>query len=235
MIRLFVCSWLVVLIGVASTVSSAVAGQEQTRLEALLPQHCFFTGNFLQKRNIKSLPAPLVSQGRFFYSCRAGLIWHIDSPIMETLIYTQAGLQFEIRPGQQPKQINSRLHSYLSVFLLNLMAANTDYLYKNFKVDEASSSVELDKASKGSLIRLTPLSKSVRRGLKKIELKEEGSNRIIRIVNVNQESTELIISDVEKYIIGDNQIASSACSSVSKENSLLCDVLLQPQRYLSKN
>jgi len=233
--RLFLLS-IGLFFGTANAVSYAAAlshQPHQTVLEGLLPQYCLFTGQFRQKRVIPSLPVPLVSQGRFFYSCHAGLIWHTDSPIVETLVYTSTGQQFEIRPDEQPKQLKSRLHGYLSIFLLRLMAADTEYLYENFTVDLLAPTALGDHLM-GSLV-LVPRRKMVKRALKKITLKPDDLDRIVHIINVNKESTEITISDVQQHHIDDRESASVSCAPMSNSSLLSCQTLLQPHGYLSEN
>ena len=206
--------------------SQAVAEQKNEDLNLLvelLPKHCAFTGDFHQKRFVRSLPAPVISQGSFFFSCQAGLIWHTQSPINESLVYVENGDSFQIRPKQPPQKLKGRFHSYLSYFLLNLLAVEIDYLVENFSIESNLDSLARADNKEGLSIVLRPLSKSIKRAIRSIVLTKWNEDTQLSITNTSGETTQVTIENVKEQMKGD----LGGCIEVDGSAGIACDVLLQ--------
>ncbi|MBL4851587.1 MAG: outer membrane lipoprotein carrier protein LolA [Gammaproteobacteria bacterium] len=208
--------------------SSSIYANDQTMGAALaetLPQHCLLSGNFTQTRRLRTLPAPLVSSGQFFFSCHNGLIWQTESPINETLVYTQQEYYFQIKEEQSPQLLQSRLHDHLAKILLGLMSADKHYLQEQFTINNESN-------NKMSFI-LKPKDKQLKRGLKKIILRQENALNTIKIVNINKETTRIVISNTQDLNWQSNNHTQSFCQDLTAKIQLACDILMQPKNHLT--
>ncbi len=194
-------------------------------LTKILPQHCLLSGSFTQTRKLHTLPAPLVSSGQFFFSCHNGLIWQTNSPINETLIYTQQTYHFQIKGQQLPQLLQSRLHDHLAKILLGLMSADKHYLQEQFVINSEPN----DNTS----FILEPKNKQLKRALRKIIVRQQNKLNTLKIFNINKETTQIEISNIQHVNGQDNSHVQSFCHDFAGKIQLNCDILMQPQNYLT--
>ncbi len=214
---------LVTLVFLASGIALASPSNSQKLLTRALPETCSFSGEFKQKRFVRSIPAPLNSKGQFFFSCHKGLIWYTASPIEEWLIYGKNGEQFRADKHQEYSSIDSRLHSYFASFLLRLLSADTEYLNKNFSIIEKEDEQNDDRFS----LVLKPASKRLQRALKSIELVESAKQKELIVSTHSGDKTQVVISNTISYPVNRHSNLSNDCSDVFTVDNSACDRLNQ--------
>ncbi len=188
------------------------------KLLSMLPQTCVFSGSFKQNRELVGLPVPLVSQGRFFFSCEQGLIWQTQSPINETLIYTKAQLHFSLDQNNELQVADSLIHNYLGRLLLSLMGGDIEYLQKNFAISEDQSKHALT---------LKPSSTALKRALQDILLQRQDKTATTRITDTNQQITLIETLQLQEF----SAQLETACQSVFGNSDKICAALKNPQKY----
>jgi hypothetical protein len=93
---------------------------------------CKYTASFKQERNFDELENPVVSTGRFLFSCNRGLLWEVHIPIPDTRVYTKARLNFRIKRNAEVTQLHNIAESHTANLLLNFLGGNTEALKKDF-------------------------------------------------------------------------------------------------------
>lgn len=104
---------------------------------------CFTSGKFHQTKKLEAIEKPIQSEGMFIFSCEHGLIWHTQSPILETIIYSKTGDHFRITEDKTAERLKGRIHSRLSSLLINLIGNDKKYISKLFETETTKNSLEL--------------------------------------------------------------------------------------------
>lgn len=183
----------------------------EDQLETFLPQSCFLSGKFQQEKIIVDLGEPLVSSGRFIFSCENGLIWSSSEPFSETAIYKAKGKHLKILPDGSSEVLSGRMHRELGNILNNLIGAKVDRLRKTFKISSSEEYVILEPKSK----RLRKFMASIR-----MSLLDEGVNILMAS---KSESTSILISNAT----GLSKLNLSECNHLFPSPALACEWLLK--------
>ena len=178
-------------------------------LKDLLPQSCFIAGQFKQEKHIVDVPTALTSAGSFIYSCRQGLIWVTDTPIVETLIYRRDSAHASISPSNEVQRLKGRLHKELGSILNNLIGANIDYVEQHFDV-----------TVKDQQQILTPKNKRLRKFISTISLSSSDDGILLHI-DGETESTLITIRQTQIF----EMIDAGNCSSLFVAHTQACNVL----------
>ena len=191
---------------------------EQKTLQEMLPKDCHFSGEFQQKKQIKSLPVPLNSAGVFSYSCDYGLIWATQSPIQEALVFTKENLHFLVPDNITVENLEGVQHDFIAKLLLGLLSGDTGFIEKEFDISETPQSDSL---------LLKPKSTFVKRAINSVLLKKqpEGKSLSIKITDKNKQSTQIITKQSSQYANKDE--FKQHCI---REFNDTCDLLLDPER-----
>jgi len=161
----FVSWWTAGLLSAALCASpgafEGAAGDIIIQGEAYLPRppYCESTGFFLQQREVKGLPLPLVSEGRFYHHCEQGVIWQTDHPVHETLVLHRGGKTYQFQNGKS-SELSGRFGRVLSVILNSMMSGDHAMLARFFHVER-----QLENEW-----QLQPRKRSLRRGIDHIKL-----------------------------------------------------------------
>ncbi|MBX2809802.1 MAG: outer membrane lipoprotein carrier protein LolA [Cellvibrionaceae bacterium] len=217
-------------------ISVSLAHSDDASLwHALLPDACFFTGDFSQKKQLAGLPAPLVSEGNFLFYCDSGLIWNSLSPFSESLIYTDNNIHYRFQKKRlQP--LSGNAHKALAKILIALMRADTAYIDKHFAV---SAQLPLDD---DSLVHVTlkPKRKLLQKAVRYISLKKTHQHRVLFSIHGHgDDATEITMSNVAAVV------ATGVATGVEANNTDFyhhcmhffdlgrtpCEALRYPQRY----
>lgn len=129
--------------------------------EAYLPQppSCESSGFFQQQRQVKGLPLPLVSEGRFYHHCEQGIIWQTDQPVHETLVLHRNGKTYQLQEGKS-SELSGRFGRVLSAILNGMMSGDNAMLTRLFYIEQQMENEW----------HLQPKKRSLRRGLDHINL-----------------------------------------------------------------
>jgi len=191
-------------------VSQTFANDAET-IAPWLPRQCHYSGVFIQVRTLPSLPVPLHSNGAFLVNCEAGVIWQTLSPIGETIIYTSDNISFRI--SSQIEQLEGIVHQQMSTMLRALMGGRPEYLLQRFSAE-----------IKSDTLVLIPISATVSRYFKQIELTRSDSGIEILLVNSDIANTRISVSETRPL----EQPGYEACRSFFNTTSKACDALFSP-------
>ncbi len=108
-----------------------------------LPTQCFHSGEFIQTQTFVGLDKPLVSNGRYLYSCKMGLIWVNEHPVKEQLIYRQSGQSVSLSDTGVAVELDGRADRAIASMLTGIMGNQQSYLEKLFNIEENEGQLEL--------------------------------------------------------------------------------------------
>ncbi len=203
----------------ATTFAYANSDKELEILKSMLPEACFFSGEFNQSKQIKTLPVPLKSNGEFVYSCDSGLIWNTQKPIVESLVFTNEKLHFLVLDQSTQENLDGVQHFFLANLLLSLMAGDTQFIANEFKL--------ISSKDQHGILTLKPKNKMVKQAIQSVMLKKiESSNVLeISITDSKQQITQIVSSEKQQFKANDDFVKS--CMSLSTSS---CKLLLDPVR-----
>ncbi len=198
-----------------------IAEETENRLQHFLPEDCYFSGAF---KEVKQLPdvADLSSHGHFYFDCQLGLIWQTKAPLQHTLYYAIKGQHYEQKPGAAPKVLKGRAHKNLGRLLTSLLAGDSEWLLRYFKVDgqPQDASTKLDYSS----LRLVTSQASWAKFITSLEISkldtELGDQVHISMVGERQGTTKLLLDNFQVYL----QAEQADCESLI-ESPQLCQLL----------
>lgn len=182
-------------------------------IKGFLPQHCYFSGRFVQNRKVESIPASLESQGNFLFSCEHGLIWHTGLPTRETVIYTNGKKHFQVDSDGRIEPLKGRLHDNMALLLNGLMGADVNYLEKYFSF----GTIEPDN------VELQPKKKNMRKFIEQLNLRKLDESIEINLVNDARNNTTIRIYDIQVL----NEFGIEQCRRHYPEPANICDSLLR--------
>ena len=198
---------------------SANSDENLHSLKSMMPKVCHFSGEFIQTKQIKTLPIPLVSNGVFVYSCELGLIWQTQKPIIESLVFTNEELHFLVPEKRSIENLDGVQHNFLANLLLGLMAGNTDFIENEFEI--------LRIENEQNTLTLSPKNNMVKRAILTVVLnkKTEINELEISITDKNKQTTKIVSTEKQQFVSNDD--FSKNCHSISTKS---CELLLNPVR-----
>lgn len=227
------CFLFIVVLGLFGALGPSVSKASSDALTRLLPKSCNISGEFEQRKYLKSVPAPLVSTGSFFFACQAGLIWHTTEPYDEALVHADGDTLFQVRDAQYPrilKGMGSLAHMKL---LIRLLTADIDYLENEFTI-----------ASNDTHVQLVPKSRMLRKAIKTVTISVDGNTATpgiaIKLEDIHDQLVEFNISDT-RNLTGEPQSDSAkpidlkrACIKAYEKADSLCDMLWNPTNWIDE-
>lgn len=222
------CLPLLVLYGLLLFCGQTLASEpraELKKLQEILPQTCQFSGEFTQQKQLKDIPAPLISRGNFLFSCQRGLIWKQTQPFNEALLYTKHNINFAISQDQV-KPLKGSIHHALSKILMGLMRGDLDYIEKNFSVHPHDQ-------SRANHFLLKPINKKMQKAIEHIVLwKTEASGTVhYQINDSRQQQTQVSIENLQALDEQQYPDVIAACVGLLDFSKNTCDALRYPMRY----
>lgn len=195
----------------ASATSESNKKSSAQRLTEHLPASCYHSGHYAQEKKLDGINQPLESQGDFIFSCQHGLIWHTQSPVIETAIYTARGKHFLIA-DEQITPLDNRIHKALGTLLNHLMGGDTQYLLRNFTLEEQDKSLQL-----------TPKHKRLKRAVQRIEITQKDARVTIMLVHSISEHTLITIFDERVY----DMLDATICRERHPTKARACTALFE--------
>ncbi len=204
-------------------------GDINEALEHILPDHCIFSGNFNQLKQLAKLPVPLSSSGQLLFSCHHGLIWKSIKPFNEDLIYTLKNTHFRVIDNNGPIALDGLQHQYLAKFLLNLLSSDTESIQKDFDIS-------LDQSNRNTTaINLSPTNTYAKKGLNSINIKktvtEAGDKLTINIMDSKQQTTNINIFNINNAKNDSKDEMNFFCQAFFSQPENICPILSSPQQY----
>ncbi|PWN55493.1 outer membrane lipoprotein carrier protein LolA [Abyssibacter profundi] len=143
------------------------------------------TGTFTQRREIDSLPFPLLSTGRFALLSDAGLYWHVLSPAESALRVRQGRVDERVGQGAwAPVELGATAQRLTGQLL-------TDWVAGRFRRLDAMFDVMVQLDDQGWTVQLSPRDAAVASVIQQVRLRGDQFVREIRIKHVNGEATEI--------------------------------------------
>ncbi len=210
------CSFLCLL---ATILLPAILRADES-LQSWLPERCEYHGQFEQTRLLQELPSPLISNGRFFFDCQAGVIWQTETPIFNTTIYTKDGVNFRFGREGSVSLLKGLVHGNMSSSLRSLMAGNVSSLSEKFIIAQGSTGeTELE---------LIPNRAAAKKHLQKVLLRRSGEGIEIDLVNSETTQTSISISEITEFQSSGSQV----CQAIFTALPPICEGLYFPRKVM---
>ncbi|MBX2867279.1 MAG: outer-membrane lipoprotein carrier protein LolA [Acidiferrobacterales bacterium] len=201
-----------------SACSSVLLAAES--LQDWLPKSCQYHGEFEQNRVLEELPAPLRSTGRFLFDCRAGVIWHTETPVKNTTIYTSEDLNFRFDREGSVSALKGLVHRGMSTSLRALMGGDISSLNQNFTI--------VPEPDDETVVEFIPNQISARKHLQKILLRRSDNTIDIELVRNEKSNTAISILETSEFRFQ----GTEECASIFKKSPLLCESLYFPRKVM---
>ena len=174
---------------------------------------CKYAAEFTQSRMVSGLPVPLVSTGALLVDCEQGLVWQTTDPIRQSIIYTATPHHFRVTDGREVDLLDDLVNRNMATTLLPMLGGNLEALDGQFDISEA-----------GNTIALAPRDSATRRFLKQIEAVQETNGAVVTILDGNDLTTTITISDLQSLDVVDN----ARCETTLSDGEAACRALLFP-------
>lgn len=161
--------------------NAEIKSAEQTFL-SILPKECNHSGEFSQKRWLPGLTTGLLSKGRFLFSCDRGLIWIVEEPVAEQILYRRNNKSIRLDEAGKSVKLNSRFDRALAKMLTVVLGGDMAYIEKMFAV----------RKHKQTFI-LSPQRRSMRKHLEHIQISQSGETAEIHIALKSGERLEMTL------------------------------------------
>lgn len=201
---------------------------EAELLAGMFPHSCHFSGNFIQQKNIKSLPIPIKSSGDFFFSCDFGLVWNTSAPIQEALLYVNARKNYRVDERGEIEPLSGAARYAMSKVFLRLLKGDTEYFADEFAVSAAPDNAGLI---------LVPESEFMKKGINQIQIAKHGATQSDLLLNINiqdttGQNTVVTIDSIREYAIDNKQAAFEQCETIYPGPGDWCRILRSPDFYM---
>lgn len=180
-------------------------------LDKYLPQSCYQTGEFQQQKPLANTSKLLTTHGRYAFACDKGLVWHTESPLMETTLYQLNGRAW-IKSADQPMQpLSGKIHQHLGKILNQLIGGNQVYLQKHFVISQADN-----------ILTLTPRKSRMKKFLQAIEIARGEQTVDIKLQHPNNQFTSVVITHIQNLAL----LNKDQCRESTKTGIEVCQTLL---------
>lgn len=164
--------------------SVTYAQTQEPSLTTYLPDDCYHSGDYRQSEIVSGLSRPLITTGSYVYDCRQGLIWHTQTPIVETIVYARSGDTLLITEHGERRQLESRVHRRIGELLNQLIGGNSGYIRKTFTLQPAANG-----------FTLTPNNRRMKKFLSAVKLNNHSDGVTLTLQHPDNESTSVDISE----------------------------------------
>lgn len=89
---------------------------------------------FTQEKQIPVLRRPLLSEGKLWLTQDDKLVWHIESPVVSTMVFSESGLRQFNGAGEMTLSSDDSLYGELSAVFINVFAGDFSALMDNFSL-----------------------------------------------------------------------------------------------------
>lgn len=159
-----------------------------TDLQNQLQQPQSIKGNFTQQRYLRGTSKPIVAQGQFVLVPKAGLLWQMKKPFVDTMRVRQSGIE-QLNASNQwvaRKQSASAQKNQVKLFL-DLLAGQTSGLQNQF-------SLQLEGTAQTWQLHLQPKSVLMKQIFTRIDIQGDSVVKKITLSEVQGDRTEIIFS-----------------------------------------
>ena len=154
-------------------------------------QRCYVSARVEQHKTVTALARPLHSEGKLFYSCDHGLVWHTASPIVETLLYSNGKAHYRAVNHASPELLKDRLHRQLGTMLMAIIGGDQAYIDQHFAV------LEHNDTDGNNYTLFEPKKKAFKRRMNSISLHQRADSVQVVLNYAKGEVTRIQMSDIE--------------------------------------
>jgi len=159
-------------------------------LQKQLSAHQTVQGDVQQKRYLRSLAQPLLSQGRFVMAADKGLLWETRSPIASVIRITPAGMMHQNSAGRwEPLQQQGAGSQTQIRLFMDLLSGNTRSLSGQF-----AQSLQGD--PEHWVLTLDPTSAVLKQIFQRITIKGGRSVDQVTLAETQGDRTEILFSNL---------------------------------------
>lgn len=159
-------------------------------LQKQLSAHQTVQGHVQQKRYLRSLEQPLLSQGRFVMAADKGLLWETRSPIASLIRITPEGMMHQDGAGRwQPLQQQGAGSQTQIRLFMDLLSGNTRSLSGQF-----AQSLQGD--AQGWTLTLDPALAVLKQIFQRITIKGARSIEQVTLAETQGDRTEILFSNL---------------------------------------
>jgi len=195
---------------------STFAWADKQDLARFLPKECHHHGEFIQQKQLAALAEPLTSQGRFAFSCEAGLIWHSDSPLRETLVYPLKLAPWGLNAQGQRQTLDGPVHKQLGNLLNRLIGGDLSYLERHFLISQSSAEDQPES------LTLVPKAGRMKRFIQNIRMLPGSDQVEILMTHTAEEYTRIQIHAQQSL----TQLNAQSCTDALPDLASACQGLL---------
>jgi hypothetical protein len=186
----------VVPVGIAAPAVSAAEPERPTDARSLLQAMSQVSGleaKFVERKQLALLKAPLVSEGRIYYTRGGYMARVVDKPLASTVRIGPTKLEVIDDGGRKDVDLRSRpdIKTFVGSFV-HVVAGDYDALAEVYRL---SFTAEADDAW---LLTLSPTSETLSKLVVKLEIRGRGFEvHTIRVLEAGGDSTEIALSNVD--------------------------------------
>jgi hypothetical protein len=181
-------------------------------LATYLPESCYYAGQYQQQKMLNGLDKPLLSEGSFVFNCKQGLIWHTQSPIVETIVYKTKGKPYILHENMSEQVLGSKIHQSLGNILNNLMGGNSAYLQQTFTFIENQHGLVL-----------IPKKQQMKNFLTSLSIEKKSDSVMITLLLAENETTSIRIFDRQNFAI----LEEKDCAQLKNSSASACKLLFK--------
>lgn len=193
--------------------------QAEAHLNDVLPSECYVRGSYTQNKILSALPRAVSSHGTFLFHCERGLIWHTQTPVEETLIYTRGRKHYYVDAQGTASVLSGKVHKRLAKLLNGLIGADSRYLEKYF----------IPTVDNNQHVQLAPKKRAMKKFIQAIDIVREtgdGTEQAKEAMNITLRHTEnnqthIVIDDITVF----DSLSPSQCEKEFPQRTSACPVL----------
>ena len=160
-----------------------------SQLSQQLREPTVIRGDFVQQKQLRALPQPLVSHGQFVLAREQGLLWFVRQPLQQDYRITDAGIQQRTFSGWAPAGQEGAAGRQNRLFLA-LLRGDTDALQRDFEL-------ELLGTAEAWSLTLTPRSKLLEQIFTAIQIQGGATAERVELLETQGDSTLLLLESTE--------------------------------------
>ncbi len=180
-------------------------------VKAWLPETCYQTGEFEQQKPLGTTDKLLTTKGRFAFACDKGLVWHVESPLIETTVYQLNGRHWVKSADDKIQPLSGKVHQHVGKILNQLIGGNQAYLNKNFVA-----------VHKDNQLELTPRQRRMKKFLRSIQIVREPEQVNIKMLQQDNGFTAVRIFNIQNR----SSLNETECRESTNTAQDVCHLLL---------
>lgn len=171
------------------TMVSGAQAFDLAQLSQQLREPSVIRGQFVQHKQLRALPQPLVSRGQFILAREHGLLWLLREPLQQDYRITESGFAQRTPSGWEPTGQQSAAARQNQLFLA-VLRGDAEALQRDFQP-------ELLGTPEAWTLTLTPRSKLLQQIFSAIHIQGSVTAERIELMETQGDSTLLLLENTE--------------------------------------